>query len=66
MCPGYFIGCEDDVVDGYGDNKKLVISSDADMGDAAFFEDGVGIGSGYFKLQLSKQLKSERQDPGIE
>ncbi len=62
----YSSGCKDEIVDGYGVNNNPAIPSDVDMEDATFFENGVGIGSGYFRLQLNKSTKLERQDLNVE
>ncbi|MEI8012032.1 MAG: hypothetical protein WCI27_06070, partial [Candidatus Omnitrophota bacterium] len=57
----YFGSRKDEMIDDYAESIPTM-PADLEMGDVASFENGLGIGSGYFKLRLNEKLKAECRD----
>ena len=59
----YLEGKQDELVDGYEGNQLPVLPKNVKEIDEGMFENGVGIGSGYFLFQLKERFKEGRTMP---
>lgn len=57
----YSDGKEDEIVDGYAGVGIPNVPEDVDFSDEAFFENGIGVGSSYFRFQINERVKAERR-----